>query len=242
VGPGGDFHSTPEGGFSAYYFATGTPFVYRTTKAVIDIIWFDTATNALLELDVLQSIITPSKCNSRACKRGSVCDTKELSKRLRPIPFMDQILNQLGELVLGSVPTIVLFLLLVFAYGMLVRRPLDKVLAERRARTSGAVEQARSAIAAAETETSQYEDKLRHAKNEIFQLRDQKLKQWNAERDAELEKVRQATQEKIKAARQDIEQSASAARVQIEGMSAELSAQVLRAVLPAGISAPEVTQ
>jgi F-type H+-transporting ATPase subunit b len=155
---------------------------------------------------------------------------------------MDLILNQLGELVLGSVPTMVLFLLLVAAYGLLVRRPLDKVLAERLARTSGAVEQARSAIAAAETETTQYEDKLRSAKNEIFQMRDQKLKQWNAERDAAVEQVRQTAQLKIKTARLDIEQSASAARVQIEGMSAELSAQVLRAVLPAGISVPEVTQ
>ena len=155
---------------------------------------------------------------------------------------MDQILNQLGELVLGSVPTMVMFILLVAAYGFLVRRPLDRILAERRARTSGAVEQARSAIAAAETETTQYEDKLRNAKNEIFQMRDRKLKQWNAERDAAVEQVRKTAQEKIKTARQDIEQSASAARVQIEGMSAELSAQVLRAVLPAGISAPEVTQ
>ncbi len=74
---------------------------------------------------------------------------------------MDQILNQLGELVLGSVPTMVLFILLVTAYGFLVRRPLDRVLAERRARTTGAVEQARSAIAAAEAETDVYEDKLR---------------------------------------------------------------------------------
>ena len=114
---------------------------------------------------------------------------------------MDQILNQLGELVLGSVPTMVLFFLLVFAYGMLVRRPLDKVLAERRARTSGAVEQARNAIAAAEAETSAYEDKLRAAKNEIFQARDKKLKQWNAERDAAVAQARQATQEQIKTAR-----------------------------------------
>jgi F-type H+-transporting ATPase subunit b len=155
---------------------------------------------------------------------------------------MDLILNQLGELVLGSVPTMVLFLLLVAAYGLLVRRPMDKVLAERRARTSGAVEQARSAIAAAETETTQYEDKLRHAKNEIFQMRDQKLKQWNADRDAALEQVRQSAQKRVMSAKLDIEKSAGAARVQIEGMSAELSTQVLKAVLPAGISAPEVTQ
>jgi F-type H+-transporting ATPase subunit b len=121
---------------------------------------------------------------------------------------MDQILQQLGGLVLGSVPTMVLFILLVIAYGLLVRRPLDRVLAERRARTSGAVEQARSAIAAAEAETTEYEDKLRRAKTEIFQARDQKLKQWAAERDAVLAEVRKHTQERVLGARQEIEQSA----------------------------------
>jgi F-type H+-transporting ATPase subunit b len=155
---------------------------------------------------------------------------------------MDQILRQLVELVLGSVPTMILFIALVVAYGLLVRGPLDKVLAERRARTSGAVEQARSAIAAAENETTQYEDRLRAAKNEIFQAREQKLKKWNAERDAALEQVRQAAQEKIKAARQDVEQSAVTARLQIEGMSSELSAQILKAVMPAEVMASEVTQ
>jgi len=152
---------------------------------------------------------------------------------------MDEILNQLGELVLGSVPTMVLFILLVIAYAVLVRRPLDRILAERRARTTGAVEQARGAIAAAEAETSAYEDKLRKAKAEIFHARDQKLKQWNAEREAAIEQVRQIAQERIRAAKQEIEQGATAARTQIESMSAELSARVLNAVLPAGITQPE---
>lgn len=152
---------------------------------------------------------------------------------------MDEILNQLGELVLGSVPTMVLFILLVISYGVLVRRPLDRLLAERRKRTTGAVEQARGAIAAAEAETTAYEEKLRKAKAEIFQARDQKLKQWNAEREAAIEEVRKATQQRILVARQEIEQSAAAARAQIEGMSAELSSRILTAVLPAGITQPE---
>jgi F-type H+-transporting ATPase subunit b len=155
---------------------------------------------------------------------------------------MDQILNELGGLVLGSVPTIVLFLTLVVAYSVLVRRPLDRVLAERRARTSGAVEQARNAIARAEAETTAYEEKLRAAKAEIFQLRDQKLKQWNAERETALAQVRQHTQERVRGARQEIEHSAQEARLQIVGMSEELSARVLKAVLPSGVRPTEVAQ
>jgi F-type H+-transporting ATPase subunit b len=155
---------------------------------------------------------------------------------------MDEILNELGGLVLGSVPTIVLFILLVAAYGVLVRRPLDRILAERRARTSGAVEQARSAIAKAESETAAYEEKLRAAKAEIFQMRDQKLKQWNAERDAALAQIRQHTQERVRGARQEIEQSAQEARLQIVGVSDELSSRILNAVLPAGIRSTEVAR
>ena len=148
---------------------------------------------------------------------------------------MDLILNQLGELVLGSVPTIILFLLLVAAYGFLVRRPLDKVLVERRARTSGAVEQARGAIATAEAETSAYEEKLRAARAEIFAMRDQRLKQWAAEREQALEQARQATKSRVLAAKLEIEQSAAAAKSQIESTSVELTAQILKAVLPAGV-------
>jgi F-type H+-transporting ATPase subunit b len=155
---------------------------------------------------------------------------------------MDQILNQLGELVLGAVPTMILFILLVAAYGFLVRRPLDRVLAERRARTSGAVEHARGAISKAEAETAAYEEKLRAAKAEIFHARDLKLKQWNAEREAALAQVRQHTQERVRGARQEIEQSAHDARLQIAGMGDDLSARVLKAVLPAGIAPTEAAQ
>ena len=155
---------------------------------------------------------------------------------------MDQILNQLGGLVLGSVPTIVLFIALVAAYGLLVRRPLDRVLAERRARTSGAIEQARRAITAAEAETAAYEEKLRSARAEIFQMRDKRLKQWNAEREAALALARQHTHDRVRGAKQEIEQSAHEARLQIAGMSEELSSRIVSALLPADVRTAEVAQ
>jgi F-type H+-transporting ATPase subunit b len=154
---------------------------------------------------------------------------------------MDQMLSQLGELVLGSVPTMILFILLLVAYGFLVRRPLDRVLAERRARTSGAVEQARKAIAQAEARTAEYEDRLRKAKLEVFHARDKRLKQWATERDRTLSEARAATLTRVQAAKIEIEHSVVLAQQQIEAMSAELSEQILRAVMPAG-SRPEAAQ
>jgi F-type H+-transporting ATPase subunit b len=155
---------------------------------------------------------------------------------------MDSILNQLGGLVLGAVPTMVLFILLVIAYGLLVRRPLDRVLAERHARTAGAVEQAKGAIAAAEAETSAYEEKLRKARAEIFEARERRLKQWAEEREAALGQVRRSAQERVAAAREEIERGVSEAKVHIEGASNELSSKILAAILPAEVSAGEVAR
>jgi F-type H+-transporting ATPase subunit b len=152
---------------------------------------------------------------------------------------MDEILNQLGGLVLGSVPTMILFILLVIAYGLLVRRPLDRILSERRARTSGAMEQARGAIANAEASTSVYEEKLRVARSEIYAAREAKLKQWNAERETAVGTVREESQKRVLQAKVDIEQAANAARGQIDAVSEDLSVRVLSAVLPANIAAAE---
>jgi F-type H+-transporting ATPase subunit b len=153
-----------------------------------------------------------------------------------------EILHQLGGLVLGSVPTMVLFILLVAAYGLLVRRPLEKTLAERRARTSGAVARACCAIAAAEAETTVYEGKLRTARNEIMAARERRSQQWQAERDQALESARVAAQDQVKAARKEIEVMSVDARKQIEGATAQLSEQILRAVLPSGTKFSEARQ
>ena len=155
--------------------------------------------------------------------------------------FME-ILNQLGGLVVGSVPTIIFFILLVIAYNLLVGGPLEKTLAERKALTSGAVEQAREEILKAENETAAYEEKLRVARKEIVAAREAKLKQWAQEREASISAAREASQDKVSAARKEIEVSADVARKQIEEAAASLSERVLAAVLPGGAARPEARQ
>jgi len=149
------------------------------------------------------------------------------------------ILNQVGGLMLGSVPNVILFILLVIAYNLLVQRPLNRILGDRRLRTTGAVEQARGAIAAAEAETAVFEDKLRAAKTEIAQAREQKVQQWQKERDAALTDVRNTAQQRVLGAKQEINQSATTARQQIESATAQLSESILRAVLPKGTNISE---
>jgi F-type H+-transporting ATPase subunit b len=146
--------------------------------------------------------------------------------------MVDELLRQLGDLVLGSVPTMIIFLFLVFAYRYILYGPLVKTLAERRARTTGALEAAHAAIAAADAKSQEYEAKLRAARAEIFHQREQRVQQWTAQKDAALASARMAAQERVAHARSGIEAEAEAARKQIEGAAGQLAAQVLQAVLP----------
>src|ERR1700757_5107017 len=97
--------------------------------------------------------------------------------------MIDELLSQLGDLVLGSIPTIIIFVFLVIAYRILLYRPLMRTLDERRERTLGAVEKAKAVIAAADAKSQEYEAKLRAARAEIFHRRELRLQQWNAQRD-----------------------------------------------------------
>jgi F-type H+-transporting ATPase subunit b len=152
------------------------------------------------------------------------------------------ILHQLGDLVLGSVPTMILFVLLVIAYDLLVGKPLAKTLRDRMARTSGAVQQAHAAISAAESETAAYEAKLRSARAEILAEREHRLQQWQEQREQALNQAKNTAQERLTVARQEIESASAAAREQIESATSELSEQIMRVLLPQPSAIQEVNR
>jgi F-type H+-transporting ATPase subunit b len=145
---------------------------------------------------------------------------------------MQEILSQIGALLVGSVPTAVLFLVLVMAYQFLVQGPLTKTLQERRARTEGAVEDAQKAIAVAEAKAAEYASKLREARVEVYKIREARVKQWNAERDAALDAARKVAALKVSQARTEIDSEAAQAKTSIQASAGELANQVVRAILP----------
>ena len=112
-------------------------------------------------------------------------------------------------------------------------RPLLKVLAERHARTQGAVERAHAAIQSADAKSQEYEAKLRAARAEIFRAREQRVQGWNRERDAALEDARHAAGERVTQARARIEGEAEIARAGIDRTADTLAADILKTILPA---------
>lgn len=147
--------------------------------------------------------------------------------------MIDDLLRQLGDLMLGSVPTMIIFLVLVVAYRYILYGSLVKTLADRRERTTGAIAAANAAIAQADAKTQEYEAKLRAARAEIFHRREQRAQQWSAEKDSALASARLAAQQRVAEARAGIEAEADSARQRIEKAIGPLAAQVLQAVLPA---------
>jgi len=146
---------------------------------------------------------------------------------------MQLIIQQLGAMFVGAIPTALLFIVLVLAYQFLVQGPLTATLKQRRALTEGAMEDAQKAIAEAEARTAEYAAKLRQARAEVYKVREQRVKQWNTERDAQLDLARKAAGLKVSHARAEIEAEAEAARQTIMGTAGDLAGLVVRAVLPA---------
>jgi F-type H+-transporting ATPase subunit b len=148
---------------------------------------------------------------------------------------MDQTLRQLGELLLGSVPTVILLALLYALYTTIVHKPLQRVLAERRSKTEGAVEQSRADIAAAEARTAEYEQKLREARAAVFRAQEAKRQAVLQARTTALNEARSKAQAQVQAAKRDIENDRAAAEQGLPADAAALAEEIVRRVLePAG--------
>ncbi len=150
---------------------------------------------------------------------------------------MDEILRQLGELLLAAIPTVVVFLILFFAYKLIVHKPLVAVLDERRARTQGAVEKANADIAAAEARTAEYEQRLRDARLSIFKKLEARRQQWLQARAAAVADARAAAETRVKAARTALEQDVEQAKVTLQSESETLANQIIRTVLKPALAA-----
>lgn len=145
---------------------------------------------------------------------------------------MDELLRQVGDLALGAIPTLILFIILILAYRFILYGRMMQIRAERRERTAGAVEKSRLAIAQADLRSQEYEAKLRAARADLIRCREQRVQLWNADREAAVAAARVAGQEKVRAAQLALAAQASDARRQMESAASDLATQVLAAVLP----------
>jgi len=145
---------------------------------------------------------------------------------------MDETLRQLGELLLHSIPTIIMFVVVYLGYRFIVHKPMLRMLEERHARTQGAVEKARADVAAAEAKTAAYEQQLREARLAVFKAQEARRQSALQARTEILNQARQQATAKVAEARsaieKDIETAKAGLQAEVEMLANEVIATVLR--------------
>lgn len=146
---------------------------------------------------------------------------------------MDEILRQLGELLLSSIPAIFGLLIVWAAYRRIVYTRLQQVLAEREARTEGAIRQAQEEIASAEERTAEYERTVREARADIFRAQEEHSRRTMEQRVAALAEARKHAEATVMTARAGLEKDVLAAKDSLQEQAEVLANQIIETVLGA---------
>jgi F-type H+-transporting ATPase subunit b len=150
-----------------------------------------------------------------------------------------EIFRQVGELLLFSIPTIICLLVVWWTYRVLVHNKLQQVLAERHARTEGAIQQAKAAIASAEQRTAEYEQKLREARAQIYAVQESYRNRIMQRRAEAIAETRKQSDEMIKSARREVEQEKMTAKAGLQKQAEILADQIIESILRPALAAGE---
>src|SRR5215471_1669041 len=144
---------------------------------------------------------------------------------------MNETLQQLGQLLLSSIPAIIGFLIVWAAYRVIVYKPLQQVLAERQARTEGAIQQAQAEISSAEERTAEYERRVREARAQIYTAQEARSRRTTEQRETALAEARRQADTMVKSARSALEKEVLAAKATLQQQAEILAEKIIESVL-----------
>ncbi len=151
---------------------------------------------------------------------------------------MTEILRQLGQLFVQSIPTVILVFILLFILDRIFFRPLTAILKQREDATRGALARARERAAAAEEKSRQHEAALQAARQEIYRQRETQRRQALEERDRQLSRARAESEAFLKKQLDDLARQVEAAKRELGETTHPLAASITEAVLSASASPP----
>jgi len=144
---------------------------------------------------------------------------------------MEQTLQALVGILQKAVPTILLLLLLWFYFKVMLFGPLSKIQKQRDALTKGARKTAEESLASAERKTTDYENKLRDARSEVYREQEEMRKQWLADQAAQIEQAREKNAASVRGAKDQITKEASVARTTLSTSSSQLADEIVGSIL-----------
>jgi len=144
---------------------------------------------------------------------------------------MAQIFSTLQDILVRALPTFFLVIALHWYLKKVLIQPMERVLAERRKRTEGAVAASEAALAQAAVKAAAYEKALYEARAGVYADQEQNRRNLIADQAAAIEESKKKMAAQVAAATAGITAEAEAARVSLAGESERLAEQITYAVL-----------
>jgi F-type H+-transporting ATPase subunit b len=153
-----------------------------------------------------------------------------------------EIVNQLGELFLAAVPTVII----VFLFYLFLRwsffTPMERVLTERHKRAEGAQAEAEASRAAAHEKERFYNEAVKKARAEVFAEQETVRRRALDERQATINSARSAAQSALQEAKKEIAAEVQVAHAELEQSSGNLANDIADAILAGLASGPGGSQ
>lgn len=149
-----------------------------------------------------------------------------------------EILNQLGDLFLAAVPTVIIVFLFYFFLRWSFFKPIMRVLEERHRRAEGARQEAEASRAAVQEKLRTYNDSLKKARTEMFVEQEGVRRRVLDQRQAKVSSARVAAQKALQEAKQVIAEEVKVARAELQQSTGDMASELADAILAGGPSAP----
>jgi F0F1-type ATP synthase membrane subunit b/b' len=153
-----------------------------------------------------------------------------------------EIVNQLGELFLAAVPTVIIVFLFYLFMSWSFFKPMQRVLSERRKRAEGARTEAEASRVAAHEKRRTYNESVKKARIEIFAEQETKRRRTLEERQATINAARATAQGALQEAKKGIAADVQAARAGLELSRDTLANEIAEAILAGLPSGPPGSQ
>jgi F-type H+-transporting ATPase subunit b len=144
---------------------------------------------------------------------------------------MESMLSAVGEIVLNALPTLFLLILLHFYLKRVLFQPLEKAVDARRAATEGIRKLAAESLEYAEKKAAEYEEALRHTRNELYKEQETARQAWRARQAEAIAEMRKKSEAMVREARAEISAEAVAARDALRTESECLAEQIVASLL-----------
>ena len=144
---------------------------------------------------------------------------------------MGQIFNQLGQLFLHALPTVILVFILFVVLDRILFRPLMTTLKKREDATTGALAQAREQAVAAEAKTRQYEEAFQAARQEVYRQREGVRRANLEQRDAALREARAKAEALIREAHAALADELTRTKAELDAACQPLADEIAQSLV-----------